>query len=93
MTDLTTHRHGDHGHEKLLTIIVNGRERQVTDKELTYEDVVRLAYDNPPTGPNVQITVTFRRGHGEKPEGSLIEGARVRVKEGMIFNVAHTDKS
>ena len=54
---------------------------------------MRLAYDNPPTGPNVLITVTYRRGHGEKPEGSLTEGASVRVKEGMIFNVAHTDKS
>ncbi|WP_295815203.1 multiubiquitin domain-containing protein [uncultured Deinococcus sp.] len=93
MTDLSTHRQEDHGHEKLLTIIVNGRERQVTSKELTYEEVVRLAYDNPPTGPNVLITVTYRRGHGEKPEGSLTEGASVRVKEGMIFNVAHTDKS
>jgi len=32
-------------------------------------------------------------GHGSKPEGTLVEGDTVKVKEGMIFNVARTDKS
>ena len=69
MTDLSTHRQEDHGHEKLLTIIVNGRERQVTSKELTYEEVVRLAYDNPPTGPNADHSHlpawAWRKARGE----------------------------
>jgi hypothetical protein len=76
------------------TIIVNGQEKTTTEKELSFEEVVSIAYDgNPPTGPNWEFTVTYRRGHGNKPEGSLIPGQSVKVKEGMIFNVRATDKS
>jgi hypothetical protein len=81
------------GHTKDFTIVVNGRERVVTSKELTFDEVVGLAFDNPPTGPNITFTITYRRGHGEKPEGSLVEGGAVKVKDGMIFNVKATDKS
>ena len=80
-------------HDKELIIVVNGREKPVTGKELTYAEVVALAFDNPPTGPNVVITITYRRGHGEKPEGMLSEGETVKIKKGMVFNVTATDKS
>lgn len=52
-----------------------------------------LAFENPPTGPNIVFTITYRRGHGDKPEGTLVEGGTVRIKDGMIFNVTATDKS
>lgn len=82
------------GTGKELTVVINGRERTVTSKELTFEEVVALAYDNnPPTGPNWFFTVTFRRGHGDKPEGSLTEGESLKLKDGMIINVRATDKS
>lgn len=80
--------------EHNTTIIVNGQEKTTIEKELTFGDVVALAYDgNPPSGPNWEFTVTYRRGHGEKPHGSLVAGQSVKVKEGMIFNVRATDKS
>jgi hypothetical protein len=75
------------------TIIVNGREKTVTTKELSFSEIVALAFDPPPTGQNIVFTITYRRGHGNKPEGSLTEGETVKVKEGMIFNVTATDKS
>jgi hypothetical protein len=75
------------------TIIVNGREKIVTTKELSFSEIVALAFDPPPTGQNIVFTITYRRGHGNKPEGSLTEGETVKVKEGMIFNVTATDKS
>lgn len=78
---------------KEYTIIVNGREKTVTEKELSFDDIVALAFDNPPTGPNIVFTITYRRGHGNKPEGSLVEGETVKIKDGMIFNVTATDKS
>jgi hypothetical protein len=81
----------DHG--KDFTIIVNGREKVVTGKEISFEQVVALAFTQPPTGPNIVITVTYHRGHGDKPEGSLLPGGTVKVKEGMIFDVTATDKS
>lgn len=79
--------------DKAVTIIVNGREKSVTSKELTFDQVVDLAFDDPQRGPLIFFTITYRRGHGEKPEGSLVEGKSVKVKDGMIFNVTRTDKS
>jgi hypothetical protein len=89
------HGHGDHDnhYDKDITIVVNGREKTVTGKELTFAQLVALAFDTPPTGENIVFTITYRRGQGEKPEGSLVEGEAVKIKKGMIFNVTATDKS
>ena len=87
-----TEQAAEHHHEP-VTIIVNGRPKEVTEKELTFEEVVNLAYNNePPTGPNVVITVTYSKGEGGK-QGSLLPGHHVKVKAGMVFNVKATDKS
>lgn len=79
---------------KLVTIIVNTREKSVEkNSELSFEGVVSLAYDgSPPTGPNIEFTVLYRRGHGNK-DGSLVAGQSVKVKERMVFNVSATDRS
>lgn len=79
--------------KKLVTIIVNAREKQVEKDDITFEEVVDLAFDPKPVGENVLFTVTYRRGQGNKPEGSLLAGQSVKVKDGMIFNVTATDKS
>jgi hypothetical protein len=76
-----------------VTIIVNGREKTVSEKELSFDQLVKLAFDNPPTGEFICFTITYRRGEGNKPEGTLSEGESVKVKKGMIFNVTATDKS
>ena len=81
------------GHNKKYTIIVNGRQKVVTKDELSFDEIVALAYDNPPSGENIVFTITYRRGHGHKPEGTLVQGETVKIKEGMIFNVTATDKS
>lgn len=78
---------------KTSTIIVNGRPKEVSSKVLSFGDVVRLAFDPPPSGENTLFTVSYKRGHGDKPEGTMVEGGTVKVKEGMIFNVTATNKS
>lgn len=78
---------------RTLTIIVNGRPKEVSVKELSFIDVVELAFPNPPANANTLFTITYRRGRGNKPEGTLVEGGSVMVKDGMIFNVTATDKS
>ncbi|MEZ6243729.1 MAG: multiubiquitin domain-containing protein [Phycisphaerales bacterium] len=78
---------------KELTIIVNGREKVVDSGELCYDELLALAFDPVPTGEFICFSITYRRGHGNKPEGTLDEGECVRVKKGMIFNVSFTDKS
>lgn len=77
---------------KTVTIVVNGREREVAKDDITYDEVIHLAFDPVPSGPNIVITVTYRRGHGNKPEGTMVPGDETKVKEGMIFNVTATDK-
>jgi hypothetical protein len=79
---------------RTVTIIVNGERHEVRrDSDLSFEEVVALAFDDPPTGPNWYLTVTFRRGGGQRPDGALVAGQSVKVKEGMVFNVTATDKS
>lgn len=78
---------------KEVTIIVNGTQKTVQKDDISFSEIVHLAFENPPYGENTLFTITYRRGHGNKPEGILAEGESVKVKEGMIFDVTATDKS
>ena len=89
--------HGDKDHgrpdEKGFSIVVNGREKTVRDEELTFRQLVALAFDDPPTGEFICFTITYRHAAGRKPEGTLIEGKSVKVRDGTVINVTVTDKS
>jgi hypothetical protein len=80
-------------HREPIKIFINGTAHEVHEELLTYADVVKLEYgDDPPSGPGVLITITFK--HARKPhEGSLVSGGEVEVKEGTRFDVRVTDKS
>lgn len=79
---------------KQATVVINGQPKVVEAKELSFEQLVSLAYDgNPPSGENWEFTITYRKGEGRKPQGSLQPNESVKVKDGMIFNVTGTDKS
>ena len=80
------------GHDKVVTIFVNGRKKEVRAKELSFAEIVALAFENPPTGPYIVITVTYSKGEDGK-QGTLLPGNSVKIKDGMIFNVTATDKS
>ena len=54
--------------EKGFSVIVNGRERTVEEEELTFDQVVALAFDDPPTGEFICFTITYRRAGGRKPK-------------------------
>lgn len=77
---------------KLVQIIVNGEPKTVPSVEVSYEEVVALAYPTPPS-PETIFQVTFRNAE-EPKRGSLVAGQSVTVrKEGTIFNVKATGKS
>jgi hypothetical protein len=78
---------------KAVTIIVNTREKTVTEKEMSFDEVVHLAYETPPSGSDVLFTVIYHRARGEKPEGTLVEGQAVKVHDGMVFDVTPTTRS
>ena len=79
--------------QKQINIFVNGRKKEVTTNSLSFDQVVALAFSPVPTGPNVMFTITYRHGPHDNPEGNLLEGQTVQIKDGMIFNVTQTDKS
>lgn len=81
------------GQNKPITIIVNAQQKVVTGRELSFAQLVALAFPTPSGNPNTIYTVTYRKGEGNKPEGTLVDGETVKIKDGMIFNVTGTDKS
>ncbi len=76
-----------------LAIIINGQQKHVKAKSLTFAELVALAFNPIPTGPNILFTITYECGPRQNPEGTLMPGGTVKIKEGMIFNVTATDKS
>jgi hypothetical protein len=94
VTQASTEAAAGHGpHDPSIDIVINGTQHTVSDKKLSYEQVVGLAYDgNPPTGANVMIVVTYARGEsGQK--GTLVAGQEVPVHKGMVFNVYDATES
>ena len=89
------HQHNDcEKSEKTVVIIVNGRRHEFPKKdELTFAELVDVAFPGQTQGGNICFTITFKRGHGGKREGTLVEGESVKAKEGMVVNVTRTDKS
>jgi multiubiquitin len=80
--------------QKEFKIIVNARAKEVAQRVLWFDDLVRLAFgDKPPTGPNIVITITYHNGPHKNPEGNLRKGESVTIRDGMIFNVDATDRS
>ena len=77
----------------MVKIIVNGREKVVSSSELSFEQLVELAFDSTPSGPNIVFTVSFFNGAGRPPEGRLVAGQSVKIHDGTVFNVSYTDKS
>jgi multiubiquitin len=78
--------------DKDLRIIVNGEPKTVESEIVSFEQVTKLAYPEPPF-PETMFTVTYRNAKKPK-EGRLVEGQSVEVKRnGTVFNVKATDKS
>ena len=83
---------GNHDN-KGFEIIVNGRNHTVENDEVTFAEVVNLAYPDGGRGELISYTVLFYEGGGREKEGGLNEGEKVKVKDGTVFNVTRTDRS
>ena len=74
-------------------IVVNGRIEKVDGLEVTYDQIVNIAYPDGSRGPNISYTITYYNGAGDKPEGGLAPGETTKIKDGTVFNVTRTDRS
>lgn len=81
------------GHNKEYNIVVNGRQSNFKGDEITFKEVIEIAFGSISDDPRTVYTVTYKRGEGNKPEGAMVKGDVVRVKEGMIFNASATNQS
>jgi len=75
----------------MLKVIVNGKEHKVPAAPMTYRAAVQLA-NNGRFNENTVYTVTYSRADHDK-SGILSGSQTVRVKKGMIINVAVTSGS
>jgi Multiubiquitin len=80
---------GEHEH-KPVSIIVNTRQFQVEKDDISFEEVVALAF--PTNDPNQGYSVTYHRAEGNK-SGEMLPGETVKVKDGMVFDVTRTTRS
>jgi hypothetical protein len=78
--------------KKEVTIVVEGTPHQWPKDEISHAEVVTLEVPNY-ADPNITYSVTYKRGQGSKPEGTLVPGASVKVKDGMRFSVSETGQS
>ena len=78
-----------------IAIIVNGVDKVLPagTKQLSYDEVVKLAYPNYSDAPNIVYTVVFSNGPIENMKGTLVKGDTVRVRGEMIFNVGKSNKA
>ena len=79
--------------QKGFDIIVNARTYTVDKEELTFDEVVNIAYPEGGRSEYISYTVLFYEGGGRETEGGLNEGEKVKVKDGTVFNVTRTDRS
>jgi hypothetical protein len=78
---------------KSINVIVNARPYSVRETSLTFLAVIRLPYPDAVISDTRVYTVTYKRGPHANPEGSLVDGGSVIIKDGMAFNVLFSDKS
>jgi len=76
-----------------VTIIVNARPHIWKEVNISFEQLVVLAFGSYDNNPRKGYTVTYSRGWEPKSEGTMVKGSSVSVKNKMIFDVTATDKS
>ncbi|MHB8858306.1 MAG: multiubiquitin domain-containing protein [Thermoleophilia bacterium] len=87
------HTDEKNGQNKEYTIIVNARQKVVSEHKLTFFQIVQLAFENANLNDSTAYTVTYKKGEDKKPEGTMVDGDTVVIKSGMIFNVKETNRS
>ena len=76
-----------------VPVVVNGRRQSLAEAEVSFEELVDIAYPDAPPNSNRMFTVTYRHGPLDRPEGSLAPSQRLRAVHGVVFNVTATNKS
>ena len=79
-------------HVEKFEIIVNATVKPWHEESISFSQVVDLAF-TPPHKPTEIFTVQYSHGPKDNPQGILVAGHSVIVKNRMVFDVSRTDKS
>ncbi|WP_420148594.1 multiubiquitin domain-containing protein [Spirosoma sp.] len=75
------------------TLIVNATPKRWTQKTISYEQVIVLAFGQNNNNGQMEYTVAYSKGPKQNHKGSMDVGSVVKVKNEMQFNATATDKS
>lgn len=88
------HFHTGVAPQNYFTIIVNTDPTVVRHEVVTFAELVKIAFPVPPTGTDVEFTVSYEHAKSSPHHGDLPEGEHVTVKHyGTTFDVDHTNRS
>jgi len=87
------HFYSAHPHKVEHVIIVNARRKTVTGRKISFEEVVKLAFPGGPPTPQTVYTVAYSNGPPRNPEGKMVAGQTVKIRDGMVFDVTETSRS
>jgi len=82
---------GGHGEGPTRTITINGTGIEVHAKELSFEQLVELAYPDGTVPPKDYVVSWGRRG--DSGMQSMLPGQVIKLKQGMIFDVEPANRS
>lgn len=72
-------------------IFVNTDPVNWSRPQISYDELVKLAFPSGPVGGNVLYSITWTKPDGQ--EGTLLPGQQIKVVNRMKFDVRNTDKS
>lgn len=78
---------------RAFEIVINGHETVVHQKQLSFEELVKLAYPGDAPSPNITYSITYRKVASVPHQGELGAGGSVQVQNGSVFNVGRTVQS
>lgn len=77
------------GQNKSTVIFINTIEHQWLKKEISFEELVALAF---PNAQRMEFDVTYSKGQSDQ-EGELMDGDSIHVHPNMEFIVTPTNES
>ena len=83
----------DQGEQKGFTIKVNGRDVTVEKDQLSFEEIVNLAFPKDTGYEQPGFRIVFSGGIPRQEEGDLEQGEELKLNKGMVINVTSYDLS
>jgi hypothetical protein len=77
------------GQNKEIKIYVNTIEHQWTKKEISFEELVEIAF---PGSTKKEFDITYAKGQSDQ-EGEIVDGESIHIHPNMEFIVTPTNES